>query len=351
MSGLIRPLKFRTLSDAEAGDPSLSRDDAAAPLIFAPGGKRFSSSLTDLASGTNDDTCQRCLRRFFDPEVGIPFIPADVGKYFPLELLLPEDAAPAEAEADAGLPYQAEEAEQPSTLLATADEDVLFTKNKAPFTRADISAVRAFGRHWDALKARQRDCAAEALVQRRRYVHQAFHSRAVFRTYLELLDEDVKRIRSGVIGKSPYKAKSLWQVAVKRAPNDRSGLEDRRAFWWRFAAFVRYVGGVAEELEKAYVREVRVKLMLRHPINPQLFWDLAGDIPVAALESVSALRLIEFVRIALGVGQAEFGLFLDEKRISHMIYNQTVLSNMSREYLDRVNALATGPIAVPPTED
>jgi hypothetical protein len=353
MSGLIRPLKFRTISDAEANDPSLSRDDATCPLIFAPGGKRFASSLTDFSSGTDDPTCQRCLHRFFDPEVGIPFIPADVGKYFPLELLLPEDiAAAAKGDGDAALSsYQPEDAEQASTLLETANEDVLFTKNKAPFTRADIATVRAFGRHWDSLKARQRDRATQGLEQRRRCVYQAFHSKAVFRTYLDLLDEDVQRIRSGVIGKSQFKAKSLWQVAVERAPNDRAGLEDRRTFWWRFAAFVRYVGGISEELEKDYVREVRVKLMIRHPINAQLFWELGNDISLAAFESVPALRLIDFVRIALGVGQAEFGLFLDEKHISHMIYNQTVVSNMSRDYLDRVTQIATGPIAVPRTED
>jgi hypothetical protein len=350
MSGVIRPIRFRTLSQEEASDPSLSRDEATVPLVFAPGGKRFASSVTDLSSGIKDDTCQRCLKRFFDPKVGIPFIPPDVGKYFPLELLLPEELAKA-AKGDALASSTSEESEPPSMLLVTDDQDVLFTKNKAPFTRADISTVRAFERHWDELKVRQRDRAEKALVQRRRYVHQAFHSDSVFRTYLDLLNEDCHRIRSGVIGKSPYKGKSLWQVAAARAPNDHSSLEERRKFWWRFCAFVRYVGGVSEELEKAYVRDVRVKLMMRHPINPQLFWDLANDLPVAAFESVPALRLIEFVRIALSVGQGDFGLFLDDKQVSRMIYNQTVLSNTSREFLDRVNTIATGPVSVPPTED
>jgi hypothetical protein len=80
--------------------------------------------------------------------------------------------------------------------------------------------------------------------------------------------------------------------------------------------------------------------MLRHPVTTQLFWDIVKDLSAAQLESVPVLRLVEFVRIALDVSQPEFALFLYERTISHMIYNQTVLSNMSTEYLDRVNQIA-----------
>jgi hypothetical protein len=240
-----------------------------------------------------------------------------------------------------------EEPDSGTTLLNTSDEDVLFTKDKAPFTRADISTVRAFERHWDELKLRQRDRAARSLEERRRLVHQAFHSKEVFRTYLKLVDEDCRRIRSGVIGKSPYKTTSLWQVAHETAPNDHSGLADRRTYWWRFTAFVRYVGGITEPLETEIVKILRVKLMLRHPISSRLFWDIVGDLPLAAFESVSALRLIEFIRVSLDAGQQEFGLFLDDHKVSHMIYNQTILSNMSKEFVDKMMLIARGPIDVP----
>jgi hypothetical protein len=339
MVGIIRPLRFRSLPKAEAHDRALSRDDPTQPLIFQPPGKRFLSAVKTTA----DATVEQCVKRFFDPDVGIPFVPADVAKYFPLELLLPQEASP-ESEDDVAAD---EEAEPGTTLLDTSDQDVLFTKNKAPFTRADVSAARAFTRHWDHLKERQRVRADRALAARDRTVREAFHGRTVFKTYLELLEEDCKRIRSGVIGKSPYKGKSLWEVAAERAPNDHSGLAERREFWWRFAAFVRFIGGIVEDLEKDVVRRLRVKLMVRHPVTAALFWEVARELPAPALESVPALRLIEFTRMLLDVGQPEFGLFLDERNISHMIYNQTILSNMSREYVDKLNQIAKGPIDVP----
>jgi hypothetical protein len=353
LSSIIRPIRFRSLTFAESHDPSLSRDPATTPLVFAPAGKRYAQQMTSLPGGTQDDTCQRCLRRFFDPEVGIPFVPADVGKYFPLDLLLPEEEpAASDRSADQAMLSDlnangGEEPDSGTTLLNTSDEDVLFTKDKAPFTRADISTVRAFERHWDELKLRQRDRAARSLEERRRLVHQAFHSKEVFRTYLKLVDEDCRRIRSGVIGKSPYKTRSLWQVAHETAPSDHSGLADRRTYWWRFMAFVRYVGGITEPLETEIVKILRVKLMLRHPISSRLFWDIVGDLPLAAFESVSALRLIEFIRVSLDAGQQEFGLFLDDHKVSHMIYNQTILSNMSKEFVDKMMLIAKGPIDVP----
>jgi hypothetical protein len=286
---------------------------------------------------------QQCLKKFFDPNVGIPFVPADIALYFPLEILLPEDTVPTPP----GEEPTDEDADLVTRLLDTSEEDILFTKNKAPFRRSDIAAARGFTRHWDMLKEQQRERGERSLEARERAVYDAFHSREVFRTYLDLVNEDCHRIRSGVIGKSPYKTKSLWEVAAERAPNDHSGLADRRQFWWRFAAFIRYIGGISEDLEKDVLRKVRVKLMMRHPVNPSLFWDIATELSTAQLESVPVLRIIEFLRIALDISQSDFGLLLDERQISHMIYNQTILSNMSREYLDRINQIAKGPIEVP----
>jgi hypothetical protein len=291
---------------------------------------------------------QQCVKRFFDPEVGIPFVPADVGKYFPFELLIPESVVPdKEAEALGFEAFPADECDPESTLIETSGQDILFTKSKAPFTRHDVATVRAFGRHWDNLKLAQRARAEAELRHRQQSVREAFHSRTVFKTFLTLADEDAKRIRSGVLGTNPYKGRSLWQIAAERAGNDHSGLAERRECWWRFGAFVRLVGGVVEPLEKEIVKELRVKLMLRHPILVSLFWDLVKDIPVRCLENIAALRLLEFCRVLLGIGQQEFELYLDRRMISHMMYNQMLLSNMSRDFLDRLNQIASGPITVP----
>jgi hypothetical protein len=347
-SAIIRPIHFATIPESELADPTLANDSATSPLIFAPGGKRFSASVSKLPGGTNDHTVQHCVKRFFDPEVGIPFVPADVGDYFPFDIFAPDSPeSEKEPEPLAFDTSPGEECDPRTTLIETKNEDVLFTKNKAPFTRADIATIRAFGRHWDNLKIAQRARAEAALKKRQHIVRQAFHSKEVFKTFLGLMDEDVNRIRSGVLGKSPYKGTTLWQVATDRANNDHTGLAERREFWWRVAAFVRFVGGVSEALEKEFLKELRVKLMLRHPITASLFWDVVRDLPLTALENIAALRLIEFCRVALSVGQEEFGFYLDEQRISHMIYNQMLVSNMSRDFVDRMNQISHGPISVP----
>jgi hypothetical protein len=46
--------------------------------------------------------------------------------------------------------------------------------------------------------------------------------------------------------------------------------------------------------------------MLWHLVVTELFWDILADLPLLAFGSVTALRLIEFLRIALDAGQQEF---------------------------------------------
>jgi hypothetical protein len=224
-SSIIRPVQFRTLSEAEAKDRSLSRDCATTPLIFPAGAKRAKGRLVELSGHATDPTVADCLRRFFDPAVGIPFVPADVGRYFPVDLLLPKP----ERESDSGLDGQTADAFQPpTTLLDDSDADVLFTKNKAPFTRSDISAVRAFGVHWDALELKRQEEATRALSNGEHIIKQAFHSKNIVETTLGLIDRDCTRIRSGTIGKTGFKDRSIWQTAAAMAPLDHSGLAEYR---------------------------------------------------------------------------------------------------------------------------
>jgi hypothetical protein len=347
-AAIIRPVQFRSLAEAEAKDTALSRDCATTPLIFPPGGRRTESRLIDLPGQTRDPTVSQCVKRFFDPSVGIPFVPADVALYFPVALLVPEP--PLEVEADDLVLDAQPEPEPPTTLLNTSQEDVLFTKNKAPFTRADISSVRAFGRHWDRLKMRKHDQAVRAMRDREKLIKQTFHSKTRLETTLGLIEQDCQRIRSGLLGKGAFKHKSIWQTALANAPPDHSGLEERRELWWRFCAFVRFVGGIQEELEKDFVRLIRLKLMLRHQVDMTLFWDIVKEVPPAALESVAVLRLVEFVRLVLNVDRDEFCDFFADMKVAQIMYSQTIMTNQSKEFLDKQLQIARAPIAVPESE-
>jgi hypothetical protein len=125
------------------------------------------------------------------------------GRYhvFPLELLLPLRLRPRKSVCW----------RQRTTPLDTTDQDLLFRKNKAPAS------------HWDALKVQQRARAQRAVEG----AHMVTHD---FRrdTYLALVEEDCKRIRSGVIRKSQQKAKSIWEIAAETALNTHNELADRR---------------------------------------------------------------------------------------------------------------------------
>jgi hypothetical protein len=143
-SSIIRPVKFATLKEAEARDRALSRDSAISPVIFAPSGKRTQKQITRVPGHAPDPTVRTCIKRFFDPGVGVPFIPADIGTYFPIDLLTPEEVVAPVTERDEIHAPPPEEPEMKSALIDTSNDDVLFTKNKAPFTRDDISTLRAF---------------------------------------------------------------------------------------------------------------------------------------------------------------------------------------------------------------
>lgn len=357
--GIIREVYFKTL-DGEPLDKSLSRDHAGEPLIFPQGGRY----LHDYAKKgrTSDPTVQKCIKKYFDPNVGVPFIPADSGDYFPLDLLTPGDklqVAPSSKRIsfadNASMVSQTYSmgsddddcGDEPSTLLDTSDQDVLFTKNKAPFTRKDISTLRQFDNKWETLRRNDKKKMEETMKQRQKYVKQAFHSKAVFETYLKLMDEDCKRIRSGIIGKSQFKKVSLWERAVKEAPVDNSGLDKRRDFWWRLCAFVRFNGGLIEKLDREVVRSIRHNIILGHEIAPSLFWNVIKYIDPQSLENVAALKVIEFCRIFFDIGQQELLIYLDEVNVSRLMYNQAIQTNTSLEFSEKMKELAKGPMEVP----
>ena len=342
---LVREINYQSVPKSEVEEVIVD-DPVNRPLRLENSGFRSHQATGVLPRIKNDTTVKDCMKRFFDPEVGLPFVPADVGKYFPLDILTPPSPAKTERSVRSVYENPEDDCDPETTLLKTDQEDLLFTKSKAPFTRTDIARVRAFSTHFDKIKDRQQKRAQKKLQKRHEMIEQAFHSRAVFETYLKLVEEDCKRINSGVLGKSPYKKKSMWQVALETAPPDTSSLDARRVVWYRVAAWVREVGGLKEEYDTELVQTIRAKLMLCHPIDKSLFWDVIQAIKPGSLENVATLRIIEFLRIVLDVDQQEFEQYLLNQNVSLMIYNQTIVNSMTRETIGKMNPLAKGPIDV-----
>lgn len=354
-SGLIRECTFEYITQDEI-DRNRCDDDSQEHLVIHKENTR-TRQLLRARSKTGEETVKECMKKFFDPKVGIPFVPADIGLYFPLELLVQKEEEEVSDKKSAENPTMLffdedpmTECVQKSTLVDTSDQDILFTKGKAPYTRNEVASIRAFMKHWEDLKFAQKDFCEEEMVQRDKLIRESFHSKTVFETYLRLLEEEQKRIRSGVIGKSPYRKQSIWEVAAREAPKDYASIRLRRDFWWRFATYVRCVTKIKDPLEKDVIRTVREMMMKRHEILPTLFWDLVDALPKTFLENVPSLRLVEFVRELLNVSQDEFKSYFEKQKVTRLFYNQVVSTNYVKDNSDRITKLTKGPMEVPEFE-
>ena len=353
-SNLIREIHFECLGD-EPISKDLPDDSATHPLDLE---MPIRSTLPPLTKPPPDNTVKQCIKRFFDPDVGVPFVPADVDNYFPLDLLVPDPPQSVSSHShdsqsmlSLGL-NPLDECDPKSTLLDTSNQDILFTKNKAPFTRKDIATLRAFNSHWDREKLEQQKRNEANLKKRQQLIKQAFNSRQTFETYLKLVEEDRKRCRAGLIGKIPrkYKTKSMWQIAVESTPDDPSSLQRRREFWWRFCKFIKTSGGIKEKSDTQIVHQLRNNLKVQHPINQQLFFDVIHDLPPLALQNVNTLRIVEFLRLMTKVDQDDFLKYLKKAKISSLIYSQTILNSLSRDQQELIDSIIKGSISVPPCE-
>lgn len=362
-SSLIRELHFASLSNEEV-EAAKTDDSPFVPLKISERPTLKPDNFFKI-SPEDEDTCQKCLKKYFDPTVGKPFVPKNAEQDFPPKLF---DADPQQEQKAFGLGSNAMfagsnffesslslnndddasvEIDPKSTLVESKQDDILFTADKLPFTRNDVAELRAFTKHWDNLVEDEKKEIDKKLINRRRMIKKTFESKEVFENYLKLLEEDCKRIHSGLIGKGKYKKKSMWEVAVKTAKKDPTALHPRREFWWRLGAYCKSCGGMKDLLEKEYVNVVRDLLINRHPVDESLFWDTLDKVSSDVLENIASLGLIEFSRIVLDVPQVEFDRYLDKRHASRDIYIQTIVNSTSRETLDNINKLAKGKIEVP----
>lgn len=311
---------------------------------------RENHSLKRFFSQTNligKDTVQNCMKKFFDPRVGIPFVPADIGKYFPLELLKKEKnphSISKEAPSNSQLLL---DNDQKVLFLDTSSQDVLFTKNRAPYTRKEVATIRAFRKHWGNLKIEQQNENEEKLRIRDRKIKDSFHSQTVFETYLKLLDEETKLLRTGLLGNSTFKNVSLWDRAINLAPKDFAGIRIRRCLWWRFCHYSRSVTNLKDPNERIVVKKLRMFLMKRHEVLESLFWDLLKELPKSAFESLYSIKLIEFLRTLLDVNQTDVKKYFDQNGGSSMVYSQAIQMNLISENLNLIQFIVAENVDLP----
>lgn len=352
-TGLIRDIHFSSIPDKEVDSNFTLDDNTQKPL-------NLGTIIHPLADKTEklptfSPMVTKCIDQFFDPH-GKPFVPKDVEKYFPLEELKITQRVTDSSSTKPEIMINLEtdpltECDPKTTLIDTSDQDIIFTKSKAPFRRREIAALRAFNSHWENQRKFQTTKFKHELMQRDRMVHKAFQSRSIFNKYLELLDKDCKRIRYGLIGKSPFKRKSIWQVAIEEADYDPSSLGVRREFWYKFCKFVQVVGGIREEYDMKVAHELRRNLMDNHPVDKTLFFDTVSKMPNEALLCVGSLKLLEFLRVALDIESDEFIKILDTRKISNLIYTQTILSNMSPEHSSAMKTIPKEKIDIPDIDE
>lgn len=357
----FREIHFDCLSPEEIEACKTKEDSAIHPLNLIPPSLGRSLANSQIDKRITDNTVTDCISEYFTA-TGKPFVPRNVEKYFPLSVLTPKRKTFTNTELERSTtqsvlssvegpddPYAG--IDPKSTLLDTSDQDVLFTTEKAPFKRSEIAELRAFNQHWDRLQKKQNEKFKQELRKRSHHVQRAFQSREVMKEYLNLLDEDYRRINAGIIGKCPFKNKSMWQVACERAPKDMSSLGERMKFWWRFGTFVSEIGGIRDDFDHEVMDTLRHKLMDNHPINNSLFFEVVNYVSDDALQSVSSLKLIEFMRITLDINQKEFMKVFTTRHVSQFVYTQAILTNISSEHLESMNRVSKMHITVPEVSD
>ena len=369
-SSLIREINFRSISDEEVEEYKSEKDDPEQPLTIPQQSLGVTLRKTRLDPNSNDSTVKDCIDLYFQPN-SKPFVPKNVEKLFPC-LFEPGDIIeqPSPTVSDQLLKSSTEifslsrstsqdltqimdptsvilDMDPQSTLLDTSDQDVLFTKMKAPFRRVEIARMKAFTHHWDKLKIEQNKKFAEERKRRDKLVQKSFQSKQVMETYMKLLDSECRRCRSGLLGKSPFKNKSMWEVALEQTPYDPAALGVRMEFWWRFCIFAGETRGVRSNYEKEIAMALRKFLMDNHPIDKKLFSDIIMSVSRESLQSVGSLKLLEYIRICLDVEQKTFQTCLDQRSIPLIVYSQTILTNLSADLLMTMKKVATMDVDVP----
>ena len=358
-SSYIRDIHYSCLSEEEIEEQKKIKDPSSEPVDISYNWKLKPSEPFSKVAKKEEQTIKGCLHTYFNP-TGKPFVPIGVEKYFPLNLLKTEKRRKSvnttaletvDTESSITSLDPSEEMDPRSKLISTDDEDVLFTRSKTLLRRNEIATLRAFNCHWDNMQKKEEMKRKSALAKRNKAVEKAFQSKEVMDTYLKLLDEDCERISSGLIGKSPYKHKSMWEVANEKAPKDPSSLGIRMEFWWRYATFVREIGGIHDDFDKEVSMTLRKELMENHPVDRTLFFDVLAKISDECFVSVSSLKVMEFIRIAFKVEQAAFQNVFDQRNVSKLIYSQTILTNLPAENAEAMKRISKMKIEVPDTSD
>ena len=363
-SSYIRDIHFDCLSKTEIEQELQRKDNPTQPVdVTVPKRVRARTSFSTIAN-KEENTIKGCLQTYFSP-LGKPFVPVNVEKYFPMSLFEVDkikNKSPNESNLDLDelenntqrtltILHPSEEMDPKSKLIDTSDEDVLFTKDRTLLRRSEIAEMRAFEKHWERKTQKAEKRLDLILKKRNKEVEKAFQSREVMKTYLKLLDEDCERISSGLIGKSPYKHKSMWEVALELTPKDPTSLGNRMEYWWRYAIFVREIGGIHDEFDNEVTQELRKLLMNNHSVDQSLFFDVLHNLRDECFSSVSSLKVIEFIRITFNIEQKQFQAVFEERRISQLIYSQTILTNMPKEQVIAMNQIANMKIEVPDVEE
>ena len=363
-SSYIRDIHYDCVSEKEIKEQLKIKDDPTVPVdVTVPKRIRARTSFSTIAN-QEENTVKGCLQTYFSP-LGKPFVPVDVEKYFPLSLLEVEknkirstnesnldlDELENNTQRTLSILHPSQEMDPKSKLIDTSDEDVLFTKDNTLLRRSEIAEMRAFEKHWERKTQKAENRLGTILKKRNKEVEKAFQSREVMKTYLKLLDEDCERVSSGLIGKSPYKHKSMWEVALEKTPKDPTSLGNRMEYWWRFATFVREIGGIHDDYDNEVTQELRKQLMDNHAVNKTLFFDVLRNLRDECFSIVSSLKLIEFIRITFNIEQKQFQAVFEQRRISQLIYSQTILTNMPKEQVIAMNQIANMKIEVPDVDD
>ncbi|OHS94359.1 hypothetical protein TRFO_11224 [Tritrichomonas foetus] len=201
-----------------------------------------------------------------------------------------------------------------STLIDGSDFDVFWTRNKTPFSRADVNHIFSWQAQCDAEIAAANERRQKYLNRREEAIIKTFESKRAFEKAIELAENEANYITNVGPGKSGKRRESFWIRASKLANGDNSSLEYRKKKW---ACFIRDVSKKTNpdqkcELQERLISIYRKELMSGKEVGPNTFWKVLSSFDRMDFTRTELCVLVEILRRNLDITRSDVISYLEQ---------------------------------------
>lgn len=296
----IGPINLRSVKGkipAEEGENPFPPIPRRTPKIQMP-----AKNLSNVVS----DNMHRVFRSHTEP-----FTDIDREEDFPMDGFFPKNITKDDNDTDYSDSEDDDDDEPHKSLLIDPHErDIFWTKDKVPFTRAEVEMFKKWRQQNRDSKSLQFSKDARLLEERAMEIERTFQSRLAFDKKLALTDKLLERVKYLAPGKGESRSHSAWKVAAAAADRDPSSLPYRKAVWSLFQQQVAFSGYLKIPTEEKLVGEIRRLFVSGAAVNSKTFFRALDSLRPMEFARLSTSVIIEHLRRDFGVTQAELIQYL-----------------------------------------